>query len=160
MSHQYEYLIIHCTATKEGFEVTPEMIRQWHMGKNGRGWTRVGYSDLISIDGTLHNLHFADGTNPYDQIIENHEMTWGVRGINKKSKHVCYVGGLDQKGSPKNTMTNDQKNSLRIYIEHEILRHPNIKIAGHNQFSNKACPSFDVPNFCCEIGLAMNNVHL
>jgi N-acetylmuramoyl-L-alanine amidase len=165
MSKKYEYLIIHCTATREGENITPEQIRDWHMGENGRGWSRVGYSDLIMLDGSLVNLHFAKGSNPYDGIIDNHEMTWGARGVNAISKHVCYVGGVENvktngKYKPKNTMTEKQKNTLRIYIEHELLRHPNIKIAGHNQFSNKACPSFDVPNFCCEIGLAMKNVHL
>jgi len=163
MSKDYEYLIIHCTATKEGVEVTPQQIVDWHTGENGRGWTRVGYSDLISLDGTLHNLHFADGTNPFDDKIEHAEMTWGVRGKNSVSKHVCYVGGVENKRTngkykAKDTRTKEQKYTLEIYIKHEILRNPNIKIAGHYQFSNKACPSFNVQDFCCEIGLPMKNV--
>ena len=143
---RYKYLIIHCTATKEGFEVTPEMIKEWHMGKNGRGWSRVGYSDLITLDGKLHNLHFADNANPFDDELENGEMTWGVRGINKESKHICYVGGLDSKNKAKNTLNESQAASLNIYVHHEILRHPDVLIAGHNQFSPKDCPSFFVPD--------------
>lgn len=156
---KYKYLIIHCSATYEGVDIRPETIREWHMGKNGRGWTRVGYSDLITLDGKLHNMHFAKGSNPYDDEIESDEMTWGARGVNSYSKHVCYVGGVDKDKNPKNTMTDEQKETLITYIKHELLRHPDIKIAGHNQFANKACPSFDVPNFCCEIGLAMKNVY-
>lgn len=146
MSKPYIYLVIHCSATYEGVDIRPETIREWHMGKNGRGWSRMGYSDIITIDGALHNTHFADGTNPYDDVIESAEMTWGVRGKNAYSKHVCYVGGLDKNKKPKNTLTNKQMETLEIYVKHEILRHPNILIAGHNQFSNKACPSFYVPH--------------
>jgi N-acetylmuramoyl-L-alanine amidase len=142
----YKYLVIHCTATKEGVNIKPEQIKEWHMGKNGRGWSRVGYSDLITLDGALHNMHFAEGTNPNDDYIEYSEMTWGVKGINRYSKHVCYVGGLDKNKDPKNTMTNEQKETLEIYVRHEILRHPDLLIAGHNQFSNKSCPCFFVAN--------------
>ena len=77
MAKKFEYLVIHCTATREGENITPEQIREWHMGENGRGWSRVGYSDLIMLDGSLVNLHFAKGSNPYDGIIDYHEMTWG-----------------------------------------------------------------------------------
>ena len=150
MMPRYKYLIIHCTATKEGFEVTPEMIKEWHMGKNGRGWSRVGYSDLITLDGKLHNLHFADNANPFDDELENGEMTWGVRGINKESKHICYVGGLDSKNKAKNTLNESQAASLNIYVHHEILRHPDVLIAGHNQFSPKDCPSFFVPDLLAD----------
>ena len=160
MSKDYTHLIIHCSATYEGVDIRPETIREWHMGENGRGWTRVGYSDIITLDGALHNMHFAKGSNPYDDKIDNAEMTWGVRGMNQYAKHVCYIGGMQRNPKkPKNTLTSEQKETLTIYIKHEILRQPNILIAGHNQFSNKACPSFDVPNFCCEIGLKMKNVY-
>ena len=156
----YKYLVIHCTATKEGVNIKPEQIKEWHMGENGRGWSRVGYSDLITLDGALHNLHFAKGTNPYDDFVEHSEMTWGVKGINKYSKHVCYVGGLDDNKDPKNTMTTEQKYTLEIYLKHEILRHPDLLIAGHNQFSTKACPCFFVPNLCRDMGIEKKNIYL
>lgn len=159
-----KYLVIHCSATKEGEDIRPETIIKWHTSKTGRGWSRAGYSDLITLDGNLHNLHFAEGTNPNDQIIESSEMTWGVRGINSESKHVCYIGGVENKRTngkykAKNTLNNEQCDTLQIYIKHEILRHPNILVAGHNQFSNKACPSFIVSDFCTSIGLKMKNIY-
>jgi hypothetical protein len=147
MEKKYKFLVIHCSATYEGVDIRPETIKDWHMGKNGRNWSRVGYSDIITLDGALHNLHFAKGSNPYDDYIESSEMTWGVKGVNQFSKHVCYIGGVDKKKNPKNTLTAEQENTLEIYIKHEILRHPDILIAGHNQFSRKACPSFYVPEF-------------
>ena len=42
-------------------------------------------------------------------------MTWGVRGINKEAKHICYVGGLDSKNKPKNTLNESQAKALNIY---------------------------------------------
>tara|TARA_R110001592_G_scaffold312509_1_gene587872 strand:+ start:211 stop:720 length:510 start_codon:yes stop_codon:yes gene_type:complete len=155
----YKYLVIHCTATKEGVNIKPEQIKEWHMGENGRGWSRVGYSDLITLDGALHNMHFAKGSNPYDDFIEHSEMTWGVKGVNRYSKHVCYVGGLDENKDQKNTMTTEQKYTLEIYLKHEILRHPDLLIAGHNQFSNKGCPCFFVPNLCRDIGIEKKNIY-
>lgn len=159
MSKQYKFLIIHCSATYEGVDIRPETIKEWHMGKSGRGWSRVGYSDLILLDGSLHNFHFAKGSNPYDDKIENAEMTWGVRGKNQYSKHVCYIGGVDRNKKAKNTLTIVQYETLKTYIKHELLRHPNLLIAGHNQFSNKACPSFFVPDFCRAIGIPEKNIY-
>ena len=57
-------------------------------------------------------------------------------------------------------MTIEQKNTLDIYVKHELLRHPDLLMAGHNQFSNKACPSFFVPDFCRDIGVDVKITHL
>lgn len=49
-------LVIHCTATPEGREVTAADIRAWHTNptsKGGRGWKQVGYTDLFHLDGTV-----------------------------------------------------------------------------------------------------------
>ena len=78
MANKIKYLVIHCTATREDQEISSDTIREWHMEK--RGWSRVGYSDMIHLDGSLENIHFAKGTNPFDQLIESSEMTWGVKG--------------------------------------------------------------------------------
>ena len=48
-----QYLVIHCTATPEGREVTSAAIRHWHtdpVSKGGRGWKQVGYTDMIHLD--------------------------------------------------------------------------------------------------------------
>lgn len=45
-----KYLVIHCTATPEGREVSGAEIRAWHtnpVSKGGRGWKQVGYTDLV-----------------------------------------------------------------------------------------------------------------
>ena len=157
-----KYLVIHCTATQEGREITSAWIKKLHMGKNG--WSRVGYTDMIHLNGSLELLHFAEGSNPFDGYTSAKEMTWGVKGQNSHSKHIVYVGGVEAekregKYQAKDTRTSSQNLSLEIYVRHEILRDPKILIAGHNQFSSKACPSFNVAKWCRSIGIQEKNIY-
>lgn len=152
------YLIIHCSATPEGREVTKADIERWHMSPKplGRGWSRVGYSDLIQLDGSLVNL------SPFNQnnYVENEEMTWGARGVNAISRHVVYAGGCDKNHNPKDTRTQAQKDTLEVYVKYMIKRHPHILIAGHNDFAPKACPSFIVKDWLRDIGVSQSNIYV
>jgi hypothetical protein len=157
MGQTIKYLVVHCTATPEGREVTKADIERWHLSPkpSGRGWSRVGYTDLIQLGGELVNL------SPFNQdnIIQNHEMTWGAKGINGVSRHVVYAGGCDKNMNPKDSRTIAQKEALEAYVKYMILHHPHIKVAGHYQFAAKACPSFDVPNWLKSIGINAKNIH-
>ena len=165
-----DYLVIHCTATPRGRKIDADDIIRWHTSpveKGGRGWSRVGYSDMIYLDGELVNL------TPFNQDnkVDNKEMTWGVKGINSRSRHVVYVGGLDYDYEtplddddkpgykPEDTRTTEQMHAMEIYVKYMILRHPDIKVAGHNQFAAKACPSFNVPQWLRSIGVDEKNIH-
>lgn len=152
-----ELLIIHCTATPEGREVTADEIRQWHTAPKptGRGWRRVGYADLVNLDGSLVTLHPFDT----DDDIDPWEVTNGVRGYNGKARHVVYAGGLDENFDPKDTRTRAQELALSDYVRYMVLRHPHIKVGGHNQFSNKDCPSFNVPMWLETIGIAEQHIY-
>ena len=152
MSKRIKYLIIHCTATPEGRRVTKGDIEEWHL--QGRGWNRLGYTDMVHLDGSLENLTPFDS----DSIITNHEMTWGAKGINSISRHVVYVGGLSRSMKTKDTRTPEQMETLAAYVKYMILRYPWLKIAGHNQFAAKDCPSFDVPNWARSIGISRKNI--
>ena len=134
-----KYLIIHCTDTPAGRKVTRQMIEQWHIKE--RGWSRVGYSDMIHLDGKLENLI------PFNQDdkVDSWEVSNGAAGYNSKSRHVVYVGG---KGG--DTRTFEQKETLLIYVKYMLIRHPDIKIIGHNEVSSKLCPAFDVKKWCLE----------
>lgn len=152
------YLIIHCTATAEGQAITSLTIRKWHTSPPplGRGWKQVGYSDMIHLNGLVENLV------PYDEdeFVQPREITNGAEGINAKSRHVVYVGGMDADGKkPMDTRTREQRLALRNYVFNMISHHPDILIAGHNQFANKACPSFDVPLWLSGIGVPEKNIY-
>lgn len=153
-----QYLVIHCTATPEGRKVASEDIRKWHLSQPpvGRGWRQVGYTDMIHLSGIMERLV----ENNEDEFVDSWEITNGVAGINSCSRHIVYVGGLEKTGRrPKDTRTEAQKLTLKYYVLRFLLDHPDVRIAGHNQFDpNKACPSFDVKAWCRSIGVEEKNI--
>lgn len=146
------YLVIHCTATPEGREVTVAEIRRWHTSPPpaGRGWKQVGYTDLIHLDGRVERL--VD--NNEDGNVDPWEVTNGAKGYNGVSRHVVYAGGLSSdKKTPKDTRTAAQLEALKDYVTAFHRRHPSVRIVGHNELAAKACPSFDVQEWLRSIGI-------
>lgn len=129
MNREINKIIVHCSATPEGRDVSTETIRQWHLE---RGWSDIGYHYVVELDGTV-----VEGRP--EQRIGAH-----VRGLNRNSIGICYVGGLDVAMSPKDTRTQEQLDSLEKLIEDLLVKYPKASLHGHNEFSNKACPSFIV----------------
>ena len=147
-----KYLVIHCTATAEGREVTAAQIRAAHtnpVSKGGRGWRVVGYTDMIHLDGSIERL--VD--NNEDANVDPWEITNGAKGYNSVSRHIVYVGGVDLRGKPKDTRTEAQKRAMAEYVKDFHRRFPEVKIIGHNEVAAKACPSFDVQAWLNETGL-------
>ena len=146
-------LVLHCTATPEGREVSSADIRHWHcdpVSKGGRGWKQVGYTDMIHLDGKVERLV----KNNEDAEVDPWEVTNGAAGYNSTSRHVVYVGGVAKDGkTPKDTRTAAQKKAMEAYVKDFHRRFPGIPIVGHNQLAAKACPSFDVPEWLKEIGI-------
>ena len=146
-----QYLVIHCTATPEGREVSAADIRRWHTSPApaGRGWKQVGYTDLFHLDGSVERL--VD--NNEDMNVDPWEITNGAKGYNGVSRHVVYAGGCDKEMEPKDTRTEAQKEALKRYVLDFHARHPDVRIVGHNQLAAKACPSFDVAQWLAAIGI-------
>lgn len=152
MSKPMKYLVIHCTATPEGREVTAAEIRRWHTAPPpaGRGWKHVGYTDLIHLDGTIERL----APNNEDDRVDNWEITNGAAGYNSVSRHIVYVGGCDSHMHPKDTRTPAQCEALKRYVLEFHSRFPQIRIVGHHDLNPaKQCPSFDVGQWMAEIGI-------
>lgn len=148
-----QYLVIHCTATPEGREVSGAEIRAWHTApasRGGRGWKQVGYTDLIRLDGSIERLV----ANNEDPVADPWEITNGVAGYNTVSRHIVYAGGVAADGkTPKDTRTVAQKEALAWYVKDFHRRFPEVKIVGHNDLATKACPSFRVGEWLEEIGV-------
>ncbi len=124
-----DFIVVHCTATKEGVNITAKDVDRWH---KVRGFAKIGYHFLIKLDGTVEIGR------------ELGEVGAHVSGLNSVSVGVCYVGGLDRKtAEPKDTRTEAQKKSLLVTLMMLKEMFPNAKIVGHNKFANKACPCFD-----------------
>ena len=153
MGNTLKYLVIHCTATPAGREVSAADIRRWHTSAPpaGRGWKQVGYTDLFHLDGKVERLV----NNNEDNKVDDWEITNGAAGYNSVSRHIVYVGGCASDGKmPKDTRTQAQKDALARYVLDFHRRYPNVKIVGHRQLNaSKACPSFDVPAWLAGIGI-------
>lgn len=153
MKKELKYLVIHCTATREGREVSAAEIRRWHtspVSAGGRGWKQVGYTDLVHLNGSVERLV----ANNEDAWVDDWEITNGAKGYNSVSRHVVYAGGLAADGkTAKDTRTAAQKAALEKYVKDFHAAHPKVKIIGHNQVAAKACPSFDVQAWLREIGI-------
>ena len=150
-----KYLVLHCTATPEGREVTSKEIRHWHtdpVKKGGRGWKQVGYTDMIHLDGRVERLV----RNNEDAEVDPWEVTNGAKGYNTVSRHVVYVGGVSKDGkTAKDTRTEAQLKAMTAYVRDFHERFPQIRIVGHGELPGvkKACPSFDVAAWLRSIGI-------
>jgi len=128
-------IILHCSATQEGKDVKTEAIRKFHI-KN-RGWKDIGYHFVIELDGSVHNGR--------DINISGAHCT----GHNADSIGICYVGGLDSKGKPKDTRNEKQIKALNKLVRDLMEQYdiPLSHVFGHYQFANKACPCFKIEQF-------------
>lgn len=147
-----KFLVLHCTATPEGREVTAADIKAWHTNptsKGGRGWKQVGYTDLIHLDGKVERLV----QNNEDANVDTWEITNGAVGYNQVSRHVVYAGGCDKNMKPKDTRTPGQLKAMEKYVKDFHKRFPDVKIIGHNEVAAKACPSFDVQKWLKQVGI-------
>ena len=148
-----ERLVIHCTATPAGREVSAADIRRWHtspVAAGGRGWKQVGYTDMIHLDGRVERL--VD--NNEDAMVDSWEVTNGAKGYNSTSRHIVYVGGVRADGkTPEDTRTSEQMKALERYVIDFHRQFPTVRIVGHNELAAKACPSFDVQAWLRQIGI-------
>lgn len=122
-------IILHCSATKEGQHFTAKDVDLWH---KQRGWKGIGYHYVILLDGTIEK-----GRDVSE--IGAHTLKHNANSIG-----ICYIGGLDANGKPKDTRTNEQKAALVGLVESLKWVYPNATVHGHNEFANKACPCFNV----------------
>lgn len=152
-----KFIAIHCSA---GFGDVKSIQAFWKT----LGWNSPGYHRLIATDGTVHKLLAFDKSSN------------GVAGFNTETINICYIGGVENKGTSKNpvwkgkdTRTVEQKCALQHCIQEALqwLRDngndcAKIVIKGHRDFSPdkngngtiesweriKECPSFDaIPEY-------------
>lgn len=131
-------IIVHCTGTPEGRYVTVEDIDKMH---RQRGWKCIGYHYVIYIDGSLHKGRAEENIGAH------------CEGRNLHSIGICYVGGCEKNMKPKDTRTAAQKATLVKIAKDLKARYPGSSIHGHNEYSNKECPCFDVQKWRKEVGL-------
>lgn len=145
-------IIIHCSATPEGQDVTVADIDRWHRARN---WDGCGYHYVIYQDGSIHLGRPLEKKGAH---VKNH---------NDHSIGICYIGGLchaqpllngvEPIWVPADTRTEAQKQALRSLLTDLHLQFPQAIILGHRDLSPdlngdgritaneylKLCPCFD-----------------
>ncbi len=135
-------IVVHCTATRAGVPVTVADIDAWH---KKRGFAGIGYHYVVGLDGEVY-----EGRPEW-------KMGAHVKGHNRNSIGVVYVGGLDENNTPTDTRTEAQKKGLSDLLIILKEKYPNARISGHRDFSKdlngngiiepfewmKVCPCFD-----------------
>lgn len=127
-------IMIHCSATKEGVDFRASDIDRWH---KQRGMRMIGYNYVIDLDGTVEK-------GRPEMAVGAH---CNIGGYNYHAISICYVGGLDRNGKPKDTRTPAQKMSMLSLVRDIFSRYPTISdILGHRDVPGvrKDCPCFNV----------------
>ena len=127
---EIDEIIVHCTATPEGRDVTVKDVTAWH---KRRGFYTIGYHYLVRLDGRV------EIGRPEDEVGAH------CLGHNARSIGICYVGGLDKDTlQPKDTRTADQRHALKEFVAYLKRKYPGATVHGHREFARKACPCFDI----------------
>ena len=125
-----DYIVIHCAATKASMDIGLTEIRKWHVQDNG--WRDVGYHYIIRRNGEVELGRSIRDTGAH------------AAGYNHKSVSVCMVGGMAEDNSSENNFTAQQWTALLDLVKQLKSNYPDADVIGHNEISEKECPSFDV----------------
>jgi N-acetyl-anhydromuramyl-L-alanine amidase AmpD len=128
---EVKYLVIHCSATRCTQSYPVEQLLRDH---RKRGFRTIGYHFYIRRDGTLtqHRALLEVGA---------HCRPW-----NRCSIGICYEGGLDADGRPRDTRTPEQVERLYDLLVELKTLFPHAEIRGHRDMPRAAprdCPCFD-----------------
>ena len=125
-----DYIVIHCAATKPSMDIGADTIRDWHV--NGNGWRDIGYHLVIKRNGDVEKGRDINDSGAH------------AAGYNSKSIGLCLVGGMAEDNSAEDNFTAQQWTSLLATVKELEVDYPSAKVIGHNEISEKECPSFDV----------------
>lgn len=142
-------IIIHCSATKEGQDITARDIDMMH---RQRGFNEIGYNFVVKLNGDVET-----GRSLLKDGAHCNNRGFGGLSYNKHSIGICYIGGLDANGKAKDTRTEAQKRALRVLVAKLVKEYPIKEILGHRDTSpdtdgdgivephewTKMCPCFD-----------------
>ena len=122
-------IVIHCSATRADRDFTAKDVDTAH---RFRGFSCWGYHYYIRKSGQIEPMRDEDTVGAH------------ARGFNAISLGVCYEGGLDADGKPKDTRTLEQKGALLALLRELKRQFPKALIVGHHDLNPmKGCPCFD-----------------
>ena len=135
-------IVIHCSATKENETLTEIELEKSH---RQRGLNGIGYHYYIRRDGNIKSTRSVRKPGAHAQ------------GHNLDSIAICYEGGLNRRGLPKDTRTQWQKHSMIVLLKTLLIDYPDCHICGHRDLPQimdnhsliepeswlEECPCFD-----------------
>ena len=138
-----DLIVIHCTATRENQRLSEEELEVYH---RSLGYEGCGYHFYVRRDGNVIAMRPL------------HKAGAHVKGHNSRSIEIAYEGGLDFLENPKDTRTENQRNSLQLLVSSLKQDFPFARVLGHRDLSPdldgngqidprewlKECPCFDV----------------
>ena len=125
-----DMIVIHCSATREDRRYVLSQLDRDH---RARGFHGIGYHFYITMEGRIYLTRSMDVAGAH------------ARGYNYRSLGICYEGGLDPMGRPKDTRTRTQRESLKRLVDRLHYLHGKVRVVGHRELNPyKACPCFDV----------------
>lgn len=133
-------IFIHCTAGSQ-----KQTVADLRAEFKCKGWKNPGYHYVILPDGAI------------TQLLDEQQVSNGVKGYNQTSINVAYIGGIDSNGKAIDNRTDAQKASLLKLLKELRGRYPKAQILGHRDISPdtnhngkvdsweriKECPCFD-----------------
>ena len=130
-------IVIHCSATRADRDFTAKDVDTAH---RFRGFSCWGYHYYIRKSGQIEPMRDEDTVGAH------------ARGFNAISLGVCYEGGLDADGKPKDTRTLEQKGALLALLRELKRQFPKALVVGHRNLNPmKGCPCFDAVKEYAEI---------
>ena len=137
LPREIKLLVIHCSATRCNGSFPVERLRECHLQ---RGFRDIGYHFYITRDGEIHRGRALEKIGAH------------CRNHNAHSVGVCYEGGLDANGKPKDTRTLEQKGALLALLRELKRQFPKALVVGHRDLNPmKGCPCFDAVKEYAEI---------
>ena len=120
-------IVIHCSAVRHDQTSSAAQIDTWH---RQRGFhLGIGYHYVIRRNGEIE-----EGRPEY--MVGAHCVNHNSHSIG-----VCYEGGLDIRGQPADTRTEEQRKAMRQLLEELHGRYPRALIVGHHDLNpHKDCP--------------------
>lgn len=126
-------LILHCSGIRPNQQSSAADIDRWH---KENGWKGIGYHYVVRRDGSIEK-------GRPEEVIGAH-----CHHHNAHSIGICYEGGLNNKGTPADTRTDAQKQTLRQLLATLREKYPRAVIVGHRELDpGKACPSFSMEEY-------------
>ena len=140
MKNNPEYIILHCSATKDSPTLSWDDIRRYHT--KVKKWRTIGYHyGIEKIE------------DSYEILVGRFEEEVGAHciGLNSKSIGICFMGNIDTEDIEKEQWEVGLK-LVRSICNRYNIKYENVK--GHREFADyKTCPGirFDVEKFIKEL---------